>query len=527
MADREIDDVAIVGCGPVGAVMANLLGQAGLQTTVYEIGSSVYHLPRAAHFDAEIMRVFQAIGLAEAVLPATRPVKGMHFLNAAGDKLFGFDAPDGTGPQGWPSGFLFYQPDLEVALRDGLARHPSLGVQYEHEVIAIDQDADAVAIRVRDLRSGEERTDHARYVIGTDGGRSTVRKLAGLELEDLGFDQPWLVVDTMLKRDVALPDVALQICDPARPATFIPSSGRHRRWELMLMAGDTPESMERPERVEELIRPWISTDDTEIIRAVVYTFHALIAKHWRDRRVLLAGDAAHQMPPFLGQGMCSGIRDAHNLAWKLRMVLAGAADDSLLDTYQQERAPHVRAIIERAVGLGRIIQTTDPAIAAARDAHFAAGGALPEDDAASPGEASSQNRMPGLASGVLSSSPQSGALFPQPFVQTADGRESRLDDILGDGFAVIGGAVSDAALARAAAEIAGATTLPVVAVRADAALAPTPGMAVVADRSGILRRWIAQHGTTIVRSDRYVYGTARDDAGLAELTRSLIVATVK
>lgn len=511
MAEREIRDVAIAGCGPVGAVMANLLGQAGLRVAIYEIGSSVYHLPRAAHFDAEIMRVFQAIGLAEAVLPATRPIKGMHFMNAEGRKLFGFDAPPGEGPQGWPAGFLFYQPDLELALRDGLARFPSVDVRYEHEVLAFEQDVDAVAIRVRDLRSGEERIDHARFLIGADGGRSTVRKLAGMELEDLGFDQPWLVVDTMLKRDVALPEVALQICDPARPATFIPSTGQHRRWELMLVPGDAPDSM--PGRAEELIRPWISTDDTEIIRAVVYTFHALIAKQWRDRRVLIIGDAAHQMPPFLGQGMCSGIRDAHNLAWKLRMVLAGCADASLLDSYQHERAPHVRAIIERAVSIGRVIQTTDREVAAARDAHFAAGGAVPGEG---------EPPMPALANGIVSRTPRAGTLFPQPRVRTHDGCERRLDDLLGDGFAVVGPAAQRDAISRASASIAAVTGLPVQAIGVGAGDAAVAGMQAVQDEAGALTAWLSAHGTTIVRPDHYVYGTARDDAELAWLAQSLI-----
>ena len=315
MIDRdEIYDALIVGCGPVGAVMANLLGQAGLRVGIFEIGSTVYHLPRAAHFDAEIMRVFQAIGLADAVLPATQPLKGMDFINGEGKKLFGFAAAPGDTRHAWPQGFLFYQPDLEDALRNGLGRFPNVDVCYEHEVVAFEQHADHVAVSVRNLRADTLGVVRARYVLGADGGRSMTRKLTGIELEDLGFDQPWLVVDTMLKRHVDLPEVALQICDPARPSTFIPSSGRHRRWEFMLLPGESAPDMERLECVEALLRPWISTNDTEITRAVVYTFHALIAKRWRDRRVLLLGDAAHQMPPFLGQGMCSGIRDASNLA---------------------------------------------------------------------------------------------------------------------------------------------------------------------------------------------------------------------
>jgi 3-(3-hydroxy-phenyl)propionate hydroxylase len=519
--EPEVHDVAIVGCGPVGAVMANLLGQAGLRVVVYEIGSSVYHLPRAAHFDAEIMRVFQAIRLAEAVLPATRPIEGMHFLNGARKKLFGFDAPPGTTWQGWPSGFLFYQPDLETALRDGLARFPLVSLRYQHEVLSFGQDEAGVEIRVRDLVSGAERVDRARYLLGADGGRSTVRKIAGMELEDMGFDQPWLVIDTMVKRDVTLPRVALQICDPSRPATFIPSAGRHRRWEFMLMSGDTVESMERPERVEELLRPWISLDETEVTRAVVYTFHALIAKQWRDRRVLILGDAAHQMPPFLGQGMCSGIRDAHNLSWKLRMALSGAASVAILDTYQQERAPHVRAIIERAVGFGRLIQTTDPAIAAARDAQFLANGGTPPG-----GDAMSENRMPPLGDGIRAKEAPAGELFAQPVVRLGDGTEHRLDDVLGGGFAVVGLPDRAAALVAAAAAIEASTGIGARAVVVTSPSSPprlpnAQDAILVEDAGTKLVPWLNEHGAAIVRPDRYVFGAARTDDGLAALARAL------
>ena len=226
-------------------------------------------------------------------------------------------------------------------------------------------------MRVRDLASGK-RTVEGDWLWGCDGARSLTRKTLGIELEDLEFDQPWLVVDTMLKRDVELPDVALQVCDPARPTTFIPSSGRHRRWEFMLMPGETAADLEHEETYWPLLESWVTRDDTEVIRAVVYSFHAVIAKEYRSGRAFILGDAAHQMPPFLGQGMCAGIRDAANLAWKLDLVRQGLADDSLLDTYYEERAPHVRAIIARAVQAGRIIQTTDATVAASRDRMFLA-----------------------------------------------------------------------------------------------------------------------------------------------------------
>jgi 3-(3-hydroxy-phenyl)propionate hydroxylase len=379
----ELLDAVVVGYGPVGAVAAGLLGQALLRTAVFESTSSVYHLPRAAHFDAEVMRVLHELGVADDVLPACAPVEGMHFINAAGDALLRFDLEAG---EGW----MFYQPELESALRAGVDRSGHVAVHLEHEVTALAQCDDHVEVAVRDLATNARRTVKARYVIGADGARSAVRRELGIANEDLQLDQPWLVVDTVLRRPVVLPTRVLQICDPARPTTFIPMCGARRRWEFMLLPGEDAEAMESPPRIAELLAPWVAPDDVEIVRAVVYRFHAVLARSWRDRRVFLVGDAAHQMPPFLGQGMCSGVRDAHNLVWKLALVAAGRAPDALLDTYQQERSPHVRSIIETAVALGALLQTTDPEVASARDASMLAG------PAAAPPAA-----MPGLTGGVI------------------------------------------------------------------------------------------------------------------------------
>jgi 3-(3-hydroxy-phenyl)propionate hydroxylase len=380
----ELLDAIVVGYGPVGAVAAGLLGQAGLRTAVYESTTSVYHLPRAAHMDAEIMRVLRQLGVADEVVSACATVQGMHFINANGEALLRFDVGDG---QGW----MFYQPDLERALRRGVERDPNVDVHLAHEVVAFEQHDDHVAVTVRDLGNDIERVERARYLLGADGARSVVRNQSGIGVEDLRFDQPWLVVDTMLRRDVELPTLVQQICDPARPTTFIPMSGTRRRWEFMLLPDENPADLEKPERIAELLAPWVEPDDVEIVRAVVYTFHAVLARPWRDRRVFLAGDAAHQMPPFLGQGMCSGVRDAHNLAWKLALVSRRLAGDELLDTYEAERSPHVRSIIETAVALGELLQTTDPAVAASRDAM------LLNPDAEQP----ERSEMPGLTAGVI------------------------------------------------------------------------------------------------------------------------------
>ena len=378
----DLLDCVVVGYGPVGAVAAGLLGQAGLRTAVFEATTSVYHLPRAAHLDAEIMRILQQLGVADEVLPSCAPVKGMHFINADGDALLRFDVADG---QGW----MFYQPDLERALRNGVDRDPHVEVHLAHEIVAFEQHHGHVAVTVRDITHDAQRVVRARYLIGADGARSIVRKQAGLGVEDLRFDQPWLVVDTLLRRDVELPALVQQICDPARPTTFIPMCGARRRGAFMLLPDEDTAAMEKLERIAKLLSPWVEPDDVEIVRAVVYTFHAVLAHPWRDRRVFLVGDAAHQMPPFLGQGMCSGLRDAHNLVWKLALVAQGLAGDELLDTYETERSPHVRSIIETAVALGGLLQ--DPKVAAERDAMMLdpSAGSPPRGD------------MPGLAVGVI------------------------------------------------------------------------------------------------------------------------------
>jgi 3-(3-hydroxy-phenyl)propionate hydroxylase len=476
-------DVAVVGCGPVGATFTNLLAQRGLRVAAFEKETDVYHLPRAAHFDGEIMRVFQGLGIAEAVLPTTAPIDGMHFLNADGEKLFGYDATGSVGPMGWTDNYMFTQPELERVLRARIECAPTAALHLGHEISEIVESPDWVALGVRDRARGEETTVWARYVVGCDGARSLTRTTIGSSLVDYEFDQPWLVVDARPRRDLGLPRVAVQHCDPARPATFIPFGASRARWEIMLLEGETPADVERPERIRELLAPWVDVDDLEMIRAVVYTFHGLVAERWRRHRVFLMGDAAHQMPPFLGQGMCAGIRDAANLAWKLDLVLRDRAPDQLLDTYQSERDPHVRTVIELAVGIGRIIQTTDRQVAAERDAHFRSGG----------GEGMDAVVLPPLGPGLIA---EGGG---EPIRQV-----DRMDDELGPGFAVVtpdldrldAGADTRAAWARL-----GITTREVPA----------------------LAGWCEERDAyaAIVRPDRYVYGLARAPGDLDTLTAVL------
>jgi len=370
-------DVCIIGYGPVGAALANLLGQSGLKIAVLEREASVYHLPRAVSLDGEGMRLFQTMGLADELLPRLNIGRNIRHVSTDG-KLLLLIARGGTGPEGWHNAYRFYQPELETVLRRGVERFPSVDVRLRCEAFALDESEDAVRVRYEDLASGTLSQLTARYVVGCDGARSMVRRFMGSSLLDLRSHERWIVLDMILDEPPGgVPEAAdengrvidaIQYCDPARPTTFVPMPGKRHRWEFMLMPQDDPATITRPERVYELLRPWhIDPAGSTIERAVVYTFHSALATRWRRDRLILAGDAAHQMPPFLGQGMCSGLRDAANLAWKLRDVVTGAAADSLLDSYETERTEHVRAYIELAVKLGGVIQTTDPEKAKQRD----------------------------------------------------------------------------------------------------------------------------------------------------------------
>jgi 3-(3-hydroxy-phenyl)propionate hydroxylase len=359
-----------------------------------------------------------------------------------------------------------------------------------HEVTALEQDRDGATLAVERVADRAALSIRADFVVGCCGARSIVRQAIGSEHDDLGLHQPWLVVDVVLERDVALPEQTVQYCDPARPVTFVKVTGCRRRWEIMLMPGDVPEQMTREESVWRLLAPWLKPGDARIERGALYTFHSLVATRWRDRRLLIAGDAAHQTPPFLGQGMCAGIRDAANLAWKIARVAKGAAPDTLLDTYQTEREAHVRVFIDTAVRLGGIIQTTDPQIAAARDRRFLA-----------TGKEEIVNLAPRLGPGVHTGDPPAGEIFPQP--RRADG--GRLDTAIGGyRFALL----ADRALIS-----------PALAERctsSDIATVPADGEA---------GEWLRRHGASAVllRPDRYVYGLAREGAGLESLIEPFLI----
>jgi 3-(3-hydroxy-phenyl)propionate hydroxylase len=495
--NKPVFDVAIIGYGPAGATLANLLGPYGLSVLVLEREAEIYPLPRAIHFDGETMRVFETAGLRPQVERISRPgLKGMYFNNAAGETLLIRAGTQERGPHGCATNHYFHQPELEAVLRSGLQRYPQVQVCTRHEVTAIEDGADAATLQVTDLQTQERHALQARYVVGCDGARSLVRKVLGTRMRDLGLHQPWLVFDVRLKTNVSgLPDHTVQHCDPARPMTYCNVTGNRRRWEIMLMPGDKPEQMVQPETLWKLVSKWVTPSQADIERAVIYTFHSVMAEGWRQDRLMLAGDAAHQTPPFLGQGMCAAIRDVSNLAWKLDAVLRGRADDALLDTYESERSPHVQAFIELAVKLGDIIQTTDPQAALERDAKFKAG--QPEIF---------QFPMPRLGPGVWQGEQAPVAqIFPQPTL--ANGH--LLDTLLGLNFAVLG---EDSVLADVSEDT------------RERWLAQ--GVVTVPARDPEIKAWLDAQNVraVLLRPDRYILGVAQSSAELDHISAVLPTA---
>jgi len=487
-------DVAIVGFGPSGAVAACLLGQAGLRVLVVEKQTEVWPKPRAIAIDHEILRLFQNIGVSEQVLPHTEPFTASQHFGVDGQLIRHVDMVPAPYPLSYVPSMVFTQPPVEAALRAHAAAYPTVEIVLGAAFAGLQQDADSVTLTL--TQDGATRNIRAGYVIGCDGASSPVRQCVGIALKDLVFDEPWLVVDVKVNEAglAKLPTTAAQFCEPARPSTFIVGPGNHRRWEIMLQPDEDPREMEQDEALWRLLSRWITPEDGTLWRASSYRFHALVAEEWRRGRVFIAGDAAHQQPPFLGQGMCQGIRDVANLSWKLIAVLAGDATDALLDTYGAERGQHVTTLTSRIKAIGHAICERDPDAARARDAKLIA------DSCGRAPHVTRQEIVPPLETGLLAQDahPACGTLFPQPWVWDGDGRQ-RMDERAGTGWRM----VLDG---RARPEIGGGPRHITVHQPGDQCGTEHPGEWV--EQDGVLARWFDRHGCigAIVRPDHYVFG---------------------
>jgi 3-(3-hydroxy-phenyl)propionate hydroxylase len=491
-------DVAIVGFGPSGVVAAGLLGQAGLKVYACDKLPGVYEIPRAVALDHEIMRVLQQLGVVDAVQPYTEPFTPSEYFGVDGQLIRRMTMVEPPWPQGYTPSMVFSQPPVERVLRERVAQMRNVRVELSTELVDVQQDAQGATLHVR-AASEQLRSVRARYVIACDGGSSFVRTVLDLPLEDLDFDEPWLVVDVLVnERGLAkLPKVSVQYCEPERPCTLVIGPKNHRRWEISLQRGEDPKLAATPQRTWALLARWLTPRDGTLWRQASYRFHALVAQRWREGRVFLAGDAAHMQPPFLGQGMCQGIRDVANLSWKLISVLRGdvegAAAEALLDSYGDERKAHVRELTSRIKGVGAVICERDPAKARARDAKLLAdcGGAVQDTPR--------QDILPRLETGFLAAQETTGrgTLFPQPRLASSG---ALMDHAVGGGWRLVFAADADVPRELPA----GVTVV---------ALARTP------EADGVVARWMHAHGcrAALVRPDHYVFGTARTAAESSQL----------
>lgn len=509
MSQQESFDVVIAGMGPVGMMAGLMLAREGHSVLIADKQPKPYTLPRAVAHDGEIARLMQSAGLAPDTMPeAVEPYNDMYYwVNADREELFIVDWT-GVDQSGWANEYFYNQPNLEKYIDAKMRSYKTLEALRGWSVEFKDQDAEGVNVQLVETETGKTRDVRAKYLLGADGANSDTRKAVGIGWNDLGFFFDWLVVDVIPGPDTNVTHLALQIADPVRPTTVVPAGPGKRRWEFMLLEGEDPEEIARPDNIWKLLEPFELNEQNSVIeRGVVYRFKSGWADNWRSGRVFLLGDAAHTTPPFAGQGLCAGVRDAFNLAWKMNLVLEGKAQDKILDTYSPERLEHTSGFIYFAMELGKIICILDPAEAAARDEAMIA--------EIKSGRNSEPPPAPRLGEG-LHTGDAGGHLSWQGKVTTkTHATPTRFDDIFGAG-----------ALILANGELASEVTAEELAKLKDAGIAVTTfgenandAIESFVDVEGTYANWFANAGfqAVLIRPDFYVFGVAQTPADVKSL----------
>ena len=503
--------VVIVGAGPTGLTLANLLGVYGVEALVLERNALTVNEPRAVSIDDESLRTMQAAGLADEVMAQTVAGYGSHYFSAKG-RCFAKVQPT-EQPFGYPRRNAFRQPVLERQLRDALPRFVQVTAAFEHELISFVQGAEGVTLQVRDGNSVRDVT--CDYLIACDGASSTVRRGLGIGMGGSTFAERWLIVD--LENSPSPSPHTKVFSNPKRPCIALPGPELTRRYEFKLHPHEGDRDMLAPEAVQQLLATHEAAAQSKIVRKVIYTFHARLAERWGEGRILLAGDAAHLMPPFAGQGMNSGLRDANNLAWKLAAVTSGGLGPGLLDSYQRERRDHAASMIAFALNMGRVLAPPNALAAWAIESMFRVLSYFPKAR-----DYIAQMKFkppPRFAEGFIVPDGEGhkhtlvGRLYPQPRVLTADGKDVLLDDVLGDGFALIVRSVRADAVLTALAGKPWRDLKARIVIMADTPAAPLPADIVAVREIGGGNPRLARFNDHVIllRPDRYVAACMKVD----------------
>ncbi|WP_246284636.1 bifunctional 3-(3-hydroxy-phenyl)propionate/3-hydroxycinnamic acid hydroxylase MhpA [Gordonia asplenii] len=500
-------EVLIVGFGPVGKLLAIKLGRQGHTVIVIDRNAAAYPLPRAVTHCSDFARILQSVGLApDTIGHITEPYDDMYsWRNGDGQTLVEVDW-SGRGESGWYNTYFFNQPALEDALDAIVADLDNVRVMRGWEAISLTQRTQDATVGVR-TATGEQVSVTADWVVGADGANSKIRSLAGIDWHDDGYFFDWLVVDVKPRAGMEFPHIAVQNCDTRRPSTMVPGGPGRRRWEFMRLPHESKEELNRADKAWELLAPYgLSAANAQLERHSVYTFQSCWATEWRRRRVVIAGDAAHLMPPFAGQGLGAGVRDVMNLSWKLDAVLRGQADDTLIDTYGAERVHHAVAFVKFSTSLGQVICITDPAEAAERDTRMIAQWAAGMKPPAPP--------RPGLGAGVHVGS-AGGALARQGRVRVDGGHDVVLFD---DAFGGPGAVITRTSTTLATVSVDAREALSDLGITLVALSGPSGVDSIVDDVDGTYHRWLDELGadTIVIRPDFHLYGSSAA-AGTADL----------
>ena len=486
-------DIAICGYGPVGSTFAGLMGKLGYKVLVIERNIGPSPTARAINTDGEQLRTFDRLGIAEKVVENSTEIHCVHFGDANLNPIQTIEQPVGVSAMGWPNQVLFYQPELEGFIRASVESENNIVIKEGTELLNFDDSDEGVYLNCKDSKG--DLTFFSKYLIGCDGASSFVRRKLDVDLEDFEYNQEWLVCDAHLTKKVNIPEKeAMQVCDPKRPGTYVPGRRGHLRFEFKKMPGEDSNELEKDENVWKLLKPWINKDNAELERAQVYSFHACIAETWRKGNVLIAGDAAHQMPPFMGAGMGTGIRDVTNISWKLDLLLKNKANEKILDTYQKERHSHAKWTIAQTVTIGQVIEGF---CAAAEGKEYEPKG--PSYDV----------NFPHIPSGIYSDPADmiTGVPIPQPIL-IKDNKKEMLDKMINENFAILA-QESNLDLTEKAKTIVDLLGIKLITMDS------------YEDSEERLKTVFEKYKAVLIRPDKYTYGGVEDISSLSDMIESL------